>query len=438
MSVSPATDTAPVERGRPDPVDQLGEANLAAEILGLDERPPPRWGPVLLILLIAPLAMAPVLWRMIVDPGVTIMDTNDFEFHIRFAVEETEFFPLRIPAPHPTFHVAVHALEQVIGAARGALAVMMISVMLTVGALVAIARRPTQGSDRLSPTWAALFAAAWLVAESPTVLYERLMGAEAPYAILHFWGSPTEVVFVPFALVLALVLGDIIERPQRYLASRAAAVGVSALVVLTALAKPSLGVVFAPAALVLVITSSRWRNSVRAVLMLFVVPAGVVAVAQAVFLVVGPVPTGRSGFVLAPFEVFGQIAGAGGPAFWLLPLAVVALVPAVRGRLWVDPCVRVALLATLVAFVPMLLLKETGPRAEDAALLKLGFAAGTVLIVFVMRAAFVEARDRLAKRGPGGGVGWQVGWIGGLLTLLVVSGVVSYAETMAMAGPLPS
>lgn len=438
MSVSPAPEAPHLDEPGAHALEAhvAGREDLAGEILGLDERPPPRWWPVLVALVVAPLALAPVLWRLIIDPGVTMMDTNDFEFHIRFAVEETEFFPLRISAPYPTFHVAVHALDLVIGSARGALAVMMASVMMTVGALVAIARRPLEGRERLSPAWSAGFAVVWLLAESPTVLYEWLTGADAPYAILHFWGSPTEIVFVPFALVMALVLGDLIERPRRYLESRPAAVGVWALVVLTALAKPSLGVVFAPAALLLVRAWPKWRSSTRAVIVLFVVPAAVAALAQTAFLMFGPVPTGQSGFVLAPFEVFGQIAGAGGPAFWLLPLTVLALVPALRGRLAGDPCVQVALLATAVAFVPMLLVKETGPRAEDAALLKLGFAAGTVLIVFVMRAAVVELRDRLARRGSGQRPDWRVPWIGGLLGLLVASGLVAYVETMAMPGRL--
>jgi hypothetical protein len=412
-----------------------GQRNLLWDLLGLDERPAPRWWPVIAALVLAPLALAPVLWRLIIDPGVTMMDTNDFEFHIRFAVEETEFFPPRISAPYPMFHVAVHALDQVIGSARGALSVMMASVTLTVAALVAIGRSPMPGRERLDPTWSAGFAVMWLLAESPTVLYEWWSGADAPYAILHFWGSPTEVVFVPFALVMALVLGDLIERPRRYLDSRPAVLGVWVLVVLTGLAKPSLGVVFAPAALLLVWVWPNWRASARAVIVLFVAPAVVVAVAQTAFLMFGPVPTGQSGFEIAPFEVFGQIAGAGGPAFWLLPLAILALVPALRGRLAGDPCVQVALVATLVAFVPMLLVKETGPRAEDAALLKLGFAAGTVLMVFVMRAAVVELRDRLVS-GSGSRLGWRVPWIGGLLGVLVVAGVVSYLETMAMPGRL--
>ena len=143
-------------------------------------------------------------------------------------------------------------------------------------------------------------------------------------------------------------------------------------------------------------------------------------------------PTGTSGFEVAPFEVVGQVVEAGGAPFWFLYVLLLALLPAVWGRLGSDPCVRLSSIALLTSLVPMILFKETGPRAEDGALLKLGFAAAALLVVFLMRAAMVELRDRQELGRRAASPDWRVGLIVAAFGLLVVSGIVAYLDVMGV------
>lgn len=429
MSDSPTTEAARGPSPSASPASSSkGVAALLAHWFGMSG-PAREWWSVAAVVVAAPLVMAPLMVRLIAEPSFQHMDTNDFEFHVNLAVRETSFLPLSVPAPHPLFHLAVRALEPLVGGGLASLTVMSVSISATMLVVVAIGRHPLDGSAGLSPAWAAGLASVWLLAESPTALVQLVTGSEAPYAIIHFWGSPTEVVFIPLAFLLTLVVGDVLRNPARYV-GRAPAALVVVLVILTALAKPSMGLVLAPASVALVVISRRWRDSTGPLLRVFVIPAIVVAVAQTAFLVWGPMPTGTSGFAIAPFEVAGQVVRAGGAAFWLLLVALAVLAVVLWTRLRSDVCVQLSALSLLIALGPMLLLKETGPRAADAALLKLGFAAAAVLTVFLFRAALVDLRDRWQRSRRERGVGWQAVLVAGTLALFVVSGLAYYVELM--------
>lgn len=378
-------------------------------------------------------AMVPVFRRLVDVPDWMVLDTNDFPFHIRFAVEETSIVPLDVPAPHPLFHLGVALLHPLLGPSTAAVVVVSAAVALTAAALITVVDRPVGGEPPMAGAWAASFAVVWILAESPTLLLRRLTGDEGPFAILHFWGSPTEVVMVPLAILTALVIGDMVERPDRYHARRGLRVGVVVLVVLTALAKPSLALITAPSIVLLVLVSPRWRAArPRQLLTVVVLPSVVMAVAQTLFLALGPVPTGRSGFAFAPFEVVGEVFALAGPDFWVLPLLMVVVWFALRPRLRTDPSFQVAVTGLLVALPPMLLLAETGPRADDGALLKLGFAAGTMVSVFLLRACWFELRARSTadRRGPVGSDAWR-GWVAlGFVVLIVAGGAVGHLQAL--------
>jgi hypothetical protein len=377
--------------------------------------------------------MAPLLTRLISDPTAQHMDTNDFEFHVDLALRETSWWPFEVPAPHPLFHLGVRALAPLLGGGLATLVVMSAAVSLTMLAVISIGRYPIGARAGLDPVGAAVLALVWLIAESPTALYEWVSGAKAPYAIIHFWGSPTEVVFIPLAFLLTLVVGDMLQQPTRYRGAAPSSL-VIGLVVLTALAKPSLGLLLAPAAVVVLLTSKQWRGGTRPVITIFVIPSVLVAIGQTAFLVWGPMPTGRSGFAIAPFDVVGEVVKAGGLPFWVLLAVMGVLAAAVWGQLGSDPCVRLSSIGLLIGMAPMILLKETGPRAEDGALLKLGFAASALLVVFVMRAAAVELRDRWSVQGWAAVRQRRVATILAMFGVLILSGAVYYVELMAADG----
>ncbi len=377
------------------------------------------------------LLLLPVFRRLVVDPSAFVAGTNDFAFHIGFALEHTSFLPPRLPAPHPLFHLSVAAFAPVLGGEWAAVVVACLGVAATALVLVLVGRTPVGSATSGLPLPAACaFALGWIVIESPTVLWQLATGRDGPFAIVHFWGSPTEVLTVPLAILLVLLLGSMADDPGRWEQPEPWFLLGAALVV-GAAAKPSVPLVLVPAVLVLCLASPRWRSVDRGRLLArFVLPAALIAAAQTAFLMWGTVPTGDSGFRFAPLEV-ARAAGMGsGVIFWSFPLLMLVTTPLLCHRLRGDTCLHLSLLATVVALPPMLLLAETGPRAGDAALLKTGFVGATLVSVFWLRALVAELVDGRRPSAERSGRTATRLTLAAVAVLLVVAGVVAYLDAV--------
>ena len=173
--------------------------------------------------------------------------------------------------------------------------------------------------------------------------------------------------------------------------------------------------------------------------MVFAVPAVLLVAAQTLFLVYGPMPTGRSGFEIAPFVTVEKAGISADPVFWLLPLVVLATVPLLWRRLRDDTCFGLSAMTIVVAVPAMLLFRETGPRENDFALLKLGYTAGMLVSVFWLRAVFAELRHGMASirdRSANGPTRTGALVLAGVVAVLVVSGVLAYLQGLgAVATP---
>lgn len=367
----------------------------------------------------------PVVVRLVDDPSARVLSINDYRFHIQEA-QLLSVVPLRLPAPHPLFHLSLAVLGPIANYQAAAIVVAGLAAAATGIVLVGVAGRLEPGVT--GPNAATLFALVWLVVESPAVVLRALGVGVGPVVGLRVWGSPTELVLVPCALLLLGAAGVVVRGD---VARVGGGFGVIVILVVAGLAKPSVLLVLVPAAVIVaVLRSDRSRSRCLTVLRVLVLPAVVLVAAQVIVLTSGSLPSGRSGFELDPLGA-AKVAGLPGDLItWVLPCLVLVTMPLVWRRLRHDVEFHLSVTSIGVALPVMALIRETGPRSGDGSLLKLGLIAALLVFTCWLRAVVAEI-GRLR------GARWDLraSLLVAVLAVLVIAGGASYAVDLGVWSP---
>lgn len=380
----------------------------------------------------AGLIFAPVLWRLVApaDPLVTVVGINDYGPHLT-AAENLRLVPLHLEIAHFGFHLASATAALVLGWTAGPVLVLSISVGATFVVAQRLLRAPDRSGSRLGAAAAAAGAAFFLLAETPTLglLHLGWIRASTRFETVHALYSPTWVVLLPFALGALLVVERVVAAPDEAPARRRL-VGLSALVVLGTLAKPSFTLCLLPglAAYLLLVERRGWRRDLR-ILAWVGAPAVAVLAWQSWFLNHAGTEIGGGGVTFDPI---------GGPpygwsqarwAFWLPLLWPLAAIAATRGAFVRDRLVQVVAASLVFAMGLFLLFRETGPREGHGNLGVSPQVCATVLVLLSIR-ALARTVVELRREPAGWGRTVRLGAVAALTSAFAWGGLVSYLDAM--------
>lgn len=330
----------------------------------------------------------------------TVLGINDYPLHIS-VTSDLSLFPLRIESPHLLLHAVGRAVLPLVGRQWAPMVAVHLGLVV---AVVAVTRVFTMSTDEFPPLplgVASPLAALWFFIETPLLvaLATGLVPDTTPIATVHWWGNPTWMVALPFA-VLAL---PAIERAfqavgteQTELSRRAGIAG--AVLAVGALAKPGLAVCLIPVMIpyCVVVEGLRGRDLLRLAGPVCG-PSLLVLCWQMWFLATSDASRFSSGWTFDPIvePVFG---------WGRFGLAVVApLVPAVlvtvatRGRWLRDRPVRLMIWSLGAALVLMFTVSETGARAGHGNFAVSAQSCGLLLGILAVRGLAVVARERLQQ-----------------------------------------
>lgn len=398
-----------------------------------------RWGPLAGWSLLVAAMWTPAFWLLCTElDDFTILGINDVPLHLD-VVATTSLVPPVFESPHLLFHVAGRALSWPFGEPGGSVAVMVLSVAGVCGVLARWFARPVGPGRALSAAAAAVVAAGYLFLETPAVVARWLdvTGPDQPFYSIHWWANPTWLLALPFAFAtFSLLEGVTADLRDGATVAPARLVGLAVVVVLGALAKPSLALVLLPVLpihLAVSVGTSSWRRW-GPVAVAVVVPCAVVVAWQTWFLAVAPASRFSSSWIIDPVvqPVFGWDATLH-PAFYLPLLPVGAALVLTRGRFLREPSVALALACGAVAVPLMLTVRETGERAGHG---NFAVPAQTVLAVLValsVRSLAVLAVEAVRAQRP------RPAWaraslvvVGLLVLAFALGGVVSYLAAIGM------
>ena len=374
---------------------------------------------------------APMFHHLVQHPTEPVMGVSDFAFHLELA-RDMSLWPFHLTMPHPVFHLAVRALDPVLGLAASPVVLLSLSCAVAAAVLVRFAREGAHGRDPLGPVAAALFAVGFFASESPVVLLQWIGLADpAPFAPVHLWGSPTETVALATALVLLPLLVRVTSGPGTTPASyrRAPTWSLATAVVVATLAKPAMTIVLVPGIALHLVVTGRWTGrTVRHLALWFALPAIAVTGWQTWFLETGQSPRLRTGFTIDPFALLDTTYrwGEGGALFWTAVLVVAAAIVVGRRRFVGEPIVSLTLCAMLFAVALLLLMRETGERALHGNLAKPAYHCWVVLWILAGRFWLVELRDALRSGDPA--ARRRAAGIAAAATVVLVSGVLAHLE----------
>lgn len=202
---------------------------------------------------------------------------GELQHHLEFA-RELSFDPLRIPVPHPGFHLMALALEAVTGmslANAGVLLLAAFVVGIAAMQLIVLSTflgRASSGRLALGLASATMVASAiWL----PPFNRNFYLGQGTP----NLWAVPTLVVLKPFALAAVLLFVPLARDRDRERTS-ARRILLSIVLAVGLVMKPSFALCFFPAALLFLL--ARRPRDVRAILASIAVwiPAALVLLLQ--------------------------------------------------------------------------------------------------------------------------------------------------------------
>lgn len=416
------------------------------------------WGPMAAAVAAGAVATMPVFARLTGDWSFRVLTVNDYNMHLPLA-EQMADLPRQPSTPHFLFHIVVGPLSNVFDLRWTAVAVLGLSVGATCAVLVLLAGRGVPTGLAAWPQdppglrgWASLaLPAAFLLTESPAVALQAagIVSPDAGFMPVHFYGSPTQVYMLPFALVTLVLLAIVSEADATEAGGPATArrrvvrvaLGISAVCV--TLAHPAFTLAYAVGAPAGLVAVGRWRSATaRTVVGWFVLPAVAVAVWQTWFQVTRQSEMASNSFAIDPFET-AHVLGLDrmGPAFPLAAAVVVLAVVVGRSRFLRDPLVSMTLGALAVSMAILLLLVETGERATDGNLGKPGFTAWVILYLLSARFLLLELGALLRRRSTVGAP--RPGWVGAFAVVavaMVIGGVVAHlgaAGVVDLPQPVP-
>lgn len=395
---------------------------------------------------VAAAATLPIFLRLGWHPDVRVISVNDVGIHLDLA-KAMAVWPPTVSTAQVLFHVLTAPMIPLLGAPVAGALVTSAAVGCTAAVLVRIARTPFGGSAGLGGWAAATLPAAFLLAESPTMILVALgwVDPSAKFMPVHFYGSPTQVLMLPLALVAIPMLLAVVGRVKAVDPGSGSIDGaddaarrrrdhwvLAAVTMAATLAHPSFYMAFAPGVVIYVTATRAWSAALaRRLAVWFVAPGAVVFVWQTWLLTTGQTLV-RDEFTFEPMATI-RVLGLNhiGPEFALSALLIAIGVWAGGRRYVADPCIGLTLAALAASMVPLWLIAEVGERASHGNLGKPGFTCWVLLHLFTVRFLLVEARDRRAAR-IADGAPWPP-WVFAFAAFAVVavaSGVVSHLDAV--------
>ena len=377
---------------------------------------------------VAMVVMAPVFIYLVDHPTVPFFGVHDFKFHLDLA-DTMSLWPPRLTMPHPVFHVLLRLLDPVLGRPAAAVTVLLAAIGVMAVALVRIFSTPAHQRAALAPATAAALTVAYFLTESPNLALQEIgLIPPQPFTPVHIWGNPTETVALAAALLLLPAVVVLIDRLAAGAPVGRHGPAVAALAIISALAKPSLMLVLAPAAIIHLAASRAWsRRTVLGVIGWLGVPGAAVIVWQTWFLEAAGSSQYKTGFTWDPFALI-HVYGwdRGGVAYWIPVLVPVSAAVVGRKRFWSERSVALTLWSLLIAIVPLLFMRETGERPYDGNLAKSSLYCWMLLWVLSVRFWALEARDGWRARSEG------MSWV--LLAIAVLGGLALVSGVLALLG----
>ena len=330
----------------------------------------PSHRPLLWTFVIAAAVTAPIFYRT-VDPTVLIRGTSDVPGTLE-RVRWMQFWPLRMPVPHPTWSVAMKLLSPLLGEVASVVLVLSCATGASAVVLVAVGRSFWDDRPRLGWSFATVFGLGYVLMENPASLAPQTDGWWSRYAFagewgrgqgfapLHQWGTPTitlsmPLVFATFASLLQVISG-IEQRSGRLNSYRRRLL---VLVVLLTVTQPATTLALVPGVVVYLVVSHRLTRAMAKLLVpSFLIPGTVIVLAQVWFLASNVSPWEQATWKWRPFWVVSHF-GIDRPAFAAVMLIVPLAVWALGRRYLSDPAVALSLCALAVSLGPFLLLEQT-------------------------------------------------------------------------------
>lgn len=378
----------------------------------------------------------PFFYRLASDPSVVVRGVNDFDDHYERVVP-LAWYPFKLTAPHPLFHVLTKWLEMMMSAAVAMTLIMVGALAAMAVALVHLARSSDFGWRPLVGGWVYALPAVYLLGASPAVLLETgdawwnrnggfdVAGRGAGYFPLHVWGSPTLTLAMSMYLVVVPLTLRLLGDPTNHRRGQQ----VLWLTVAASLTSPSGILGLAPGLAILLLLRrrrtgrDRWCQQVRASLWL-IVPAAVVVTWQMWFLATSQSPLEETTWRWSPFWMVEHFE-MNRPSFWALLLVPLAGVLVAGRGYFGDPTIRWCGLSFLVSLIPTFLLQETGWKSTHGGLAMATFVCASLISALTFRLLLFEVRrawNRRHERSPG-----TARCVAALVLLLVATaGVVDY------------
>lgn len=376
-----------------------------------------------------------IIWHRYASEPAAVLGSSDFETHL-FYVEQTSLWPLRVPLPHPTFHIATATVALAVGTQAATVIVLSTASAITASMLVKLCRRSFGGSVPLPAWWGAAFAVATLFADTPSLISRALHIGNpwdwAPAARMVL--SPSETVLFPIALALLVRTADAVRRarpPTTAETGTLAALAVAAMVT-----KPTFAVVLVPSVAAYLTMRRRWeRHLATSLAIALVVPAIAVGVWQLWFLRVGAGGFPSSDVVIDPLATVRAVNLHRTTPLAISHMAVVALCLWAGAKRYLgEPIVALAALGVGFAAIELLLLAEDGPRAFDGNFAKPAFTAGALLYLASWR--FLLGEAAAWRRRGGRAPAWLIASVA-FAVVNLVAGTLGYLEAVgALALPV--
>lgn len=359
-------------------------------------------------------AMLPVFLPLVSDFSRTAIGFTDYQTHMS-AAETTTLVPFTTMTPHWLFQFLTAVVRPFTGLHLGSAMVLAGSCGLTVFVLSRLAERPGAASGGPSPAVAATIGSLAFWLDSPTAFLNAtgLLDPPRVFAPLHAWGSPTDTMALPLLLLLLIAVERFLDEDATpWNRPTSVRIALVAAVTLTLLTKPNVPMIMlAVVPVALLLRHGRCTARLAAGAVWFALPTVAVLALQfrhmRVSRAIAELDPGGWGVTIEPLAFLDLWdADKGGPWFWISAAVIISLGAWVIGRrYWQEPILVLAHLTMLFSLLPMVLLRETGLRADDGNFMKGAFGATMVLTTLTI----VEVGRQVVLSRSAHGPGWSSG-----------------------------